>query len=34
MARTYEKSGSVRDIENRIMRFKLFKRLNIKTKQP
>ena len=34
MARTFEKSGSVKDIESRIMRFKLFKRLNIKSKQP
>ena len=33
MARTYEKSGSVRDIEKQIMTFKLFKKLNIKSKQ-
>ena len=33
MSRTFEKSGSVKDIENRIMRFKLFKKLNIKSKQ-
>ena len=32
--RTAEKSGSVRDIEARIERFRLFKRLNIKNKQP
>jgi len=34
MSRTYEKSGSVKDIEARIMRFKMFKRMNIKSKQP
>ena len=34
MARQYEKSGSVKDIENRIMRFKLFKRITIGSKPP
>jgi len=33
MARTYEKSGNVKDIEKQIMTFKLFKKINIKTKQ-
>lgn len=34
MSRTYEKSGSVKEIEARIIRFKMFKRMNIKSKQP
>ena len=34
MTRTYEKSGSVKEIETRIVRFKMFKRMNIKSKQP
>ena len=34
MSRTYEKSGSVKDIEAMIVRFKMFKRMNIKQKQP
>ena len=33
MQRSYEKSGNVRDIEKQIMTFKLFKKLNIKSKQ-
>ena len=33
MVRTYEKQGNVKDIEKQIMTFKLFKKLNIKTKQ-
>ncbi len=34
MSRTYEKSGSVKDIESRIMLFKMFKKTQIRSNNP